>query len=170
MTNIEEQKSLVAYAEKIEGVSKVQQSETVANTLTDLNRLIGIVSAVIIVILICVAVFLISNTVRTGIAVRKEEISIMKLIGATDYFVRAPFIVEGVLIGIIGSAIPLVILHGMYGRIIHRISERFDFLQDMMQFLPAGTVFKVLVPVGLILGIGIGYLGSRVTVHRHINV
>ena len=86
----------------------------VANTLTDFNRLVSIVSAVIIVILICVAVFLISNTVRTGIAVRREEIGIMKMIGATDFFVRAPFIVEGILIGLIGAVIPLCILYAMY--------------------------------------------------------
>ena len=93
MEDISQQSSLVSYLEGLDHVSRVRQSEMVANTLTDFNRLVSIVSAVIILILICVAVFLISNTVRTGIAVRKEEIGIMKVIGATDYFVRAPFIV-----------------------------------------------------------------------------
>ena len=142
----------------------------VANTLTDFNRLVSIVSAVIILILICVAVFLISNTVRTGIAVRKEEIGIMKVIGATDYFIRAPFIVEGILIGLIGAAIPLIILHAMYGRIIEYVANRFGFLNNLLTFLPVDTVFQILLPVGLILGVGIGYIGSRVTVRKHINV
>ena len=170
MEDISQQSSLVSYLEGLDHVSRVRQSEMVANTLTDFNRLVSIVSAVIILILICVAVFLISNTVRTGIAVRKEEIGIMKVIGATDYFVRAPFIVEGILIGLIGAAIPLIILHAMYGRIIEYVANRFGFLNNLLTFLPVDTVFQILLPVGLILGVGIGYIGSRVTVRKHINV
>ena len=162
MEDISQQSSLVSYLEGLDHVSRVRQSEMVANTLTDFNRLVSIVSAVIILILICVAVFLISNTVRTGIAVRKEEIGIMKVIGATDYFVRAPFIVEGILIGLIGAAIPLIILHAMYGRIIEYVANRFGFLNNLLTFLPVDTVFQILLPVGLILGVGIGYIGSRV--------
>ena len=170
MEDISQQSSLVSYLEGLDHVSRVRQSEMVANTLTDFNRLVSIVSAVIILILICVAVFLISNTVRTGIAVRKEEIGIMKVIGATDYFVRAPFIVEGILIGLIGAAIPLIILHAMYGRIIEYVANRFGFPNNLLTFLPVDTVFQILLPVGLILGVGIGYIGSRVTVRKHINV
>ena len=170
MEDISQQSSLVSYLEGLDHVSRVRQSVMVANTLTDFNRLVSIVSAVIILILICVAVFLISNTVRTGIAVRKEEIGIMKVIGATDYFVRAPFIVEGILIGLIGAAIPLIILHAMYGRIIEYVANRFGFLNNLLTFLPVDTVFQILLPVGLILGVGIGYIGSRVTVRKHINV
>ena len=170
MEDISQQSSLVSYLEGLDHVSRVRQSEMVANTLTDFNRLVSIVSAVIILILICVAVFLISNTDRTGIAVRKEEIGIMKVIGATDYFVRAPFIVEGILIGLIGAAIPLIILHAMYGRIIEYVANRFGFLNNLLTFLPVDTVFQILLPVGLILGVGIGYIGSRVTVRKHINV
>ena len=170
MEDISQQSSLVSYLEGLDHVSRVRQSEMVANTLTDFNRLVSIVSAVIILILICVAVFLISNTVRTGIAVRKEEIGIMKVIGATDYFVRAPFIVEGILIGLIGAAIPLIILHAMYGRIIEYVANRFGFLNNLLTFLPVDTVFQILLPVGLILGVGIGYIGRRVTVRKHINV
>lgn len=110
MNDISMQESLVTYLESLEGVKEVKSSDAAANTLTDFNRLIGYVSAGIILILLCVAVFLISNTVTVGIAVRREEIAIMKLIGATDYFVRAPFIVEGILIGVIGSALPLAVL------------------------------------------------------------
>ncbi len=141
-----------------------------ANTLTDFNRLIGYVSAGVILILLCVAVFLISNTVTIGIAVRREEIAIMKLIGATDYFVRAPFIVEGILIGIIGSLLPLLILYRMYRSIISYVGEKFLWLSGMMEFLPVDRVFSTLVPVGLILGVGIGFLGSRLTIRKHLKV
>lgn len=170
MNDISMQKSLVTYIESLDGVKEVKSSDTAANTLTDFNRLLGYVSVGIILILLCVAVFLISNTVTIGIAVRREEIAIMKLIGATDYFVRAPFIVEGILIGMIGSALPLIVLYFMYRRIIVYVGEKFLWLNQMLDFLPVDKVFSTLVPVGLILGVGIGFLGSRMTIRKHLKV
>lgn len=170
MNDISMQEALVTYLESLDGVKEVKSSDIAANTLTDFNRLIGYVSAGIILILLCVAVFLISNTVTIGIAVRREEIAIMKLIGATDYFVRAPFIVEGILIGIIGSALPLSVLYLMYRRIIFYVAEKFRWLSSMLEFLPVDKVFATLVPVGLVLGVGIGFLGSRLTIRKHLKV
>lgn len=154
----------------MDGIREVKQSAVVANTLTDFNKLIGYVSAGIIIILLGVAVFLISNTITVGISVRREEIGIMKLIGATDYFVRAPFVVEGIVIGLIGAAIPLGILYVLYGRIIDYIGEKFSFISNMMKFLPVDEVFHTLVPVALILGVGIGFIGSRITIRKHLKV
>ena len=170
LNDVSMQKALVTYLKGLDGVREVHQSEVAANTLSDLNSLIGYISAGIILILIAVAVFLISNTIRTGISVRREEIAIMKLIGATDYFVRAPFIVEGVMIGLIGSVLPLILLYFVYSSVITYVSEKFVFLSSMLNFLPVGQVFRVLVPVALLLGVGIGFLGSRVTTKRHLNV
>lgn len=170
LNDVSMQDTLVAYLENLDGVREVRRSEIVANTLSDFNRLIGYVSAGIILILLCVAVFLISNTVTVGIAVRKEEIGIMKLIGATDYFVRAPFVVEGILIGLLGSAIPLVLLYGMYSRLIVYIMEKFNFLSSLMKFLPVHTVFRTLTPIALLLGVGIGFLGSFMTIRKHLKV
>ena len=170
MNDISMQKSLVTYLQSLDGVREVKSSDVAANTLTDFNRLIGYISAGVILILLCVAVFLISNTVTVGIAVRKEEIGIMKLIGATDYFVRAPFIVEGILIGLIGSALPLAVLYFMYQSIIVYISEKFHWLSGIMNFLSVDKVFSTLLPVGLLLGVGIGFLGSRFTIRKHLKV
>ena len=170
LNDVSMQDTLVTYLENLDGVREVRRSEIVANTLSDFNRLIGYVSAGIILILLCVAVFLISNPVTVGIAVRKEEIGIMKLIGATDYFVRAPFVVEGILIGLIGSAIPLVLLYGMYSRLIVYIMEKFNFLSSLMKFLPVHTVFRTLTPIALLLGVGIGFLGSFMTIRKHLKV
>lgn len=122
LNDVSMQDSLVTYLESLQGVREVRRSELVANTLSDFNKLIGYVSAGIIMILLCVAIFLISNTVTVGIAVRKEEIGIMKLIGATDFFVRAPFVVEGILIGLIGSALPLLLLYFLYSRLVVYLS------------------------------------------------
>ena len=147
-----------------------KQSAVVANTLTDFNKLIGYVSAGIIIILLGVAVFLISNTITVGISVRREEIGIMKLIGATDYFVRAPFVVEGIVIGLIGAAIPLGILYVLYEKIILYIGDKFKFISNMIQFLSVDQVFHTLVPVALLLGVGIGFIGSRITIRKHLKV
>ena len=170
LKDVSMQQSLVDYLQTIDGVRSVKQSVIVANTLTDFNKLIGYISAGIIVILLGVAVFLISNTITVGISVRREEIGIMKLIGATDFFVRGPFIVEGMIIGLIGAAIPLGILYVLYGKVIVYIADKFRFISNMMNFLPVEEVFHTLVPVALILGVGIGFLGSCITIRKHLKV
>lgn len=170
MNDISMQEALVTYLQSVDGVREVKQSEMVANTLTDFNSLIGYISAGIILILLGVAVFLISNTITVGISVRREEIGIMKLIGATDYFVRAPFVVEGIVIGLIGAAIPLGILYVLYDKVIVYIEEQFTFIGSMMKFLSANEVFHTLVPVALVLGVGIGFIGSKITIRKHLKV
>ena len=170
MNDISMQQTLVTYLQSVDGIREVKQSAVVANTLTDFNKLIGYVSAGIIIILLGVAVFLISNTITVGISVRREEIGIMKLIGATDYFVRAPFVVEGIVIGLIGAAIPLGVLYFMYQKIIVYIAAKFNFIGSMIVFEPVKVVFRTLVPVALILGVGIGFIGSRITIRKHLKV
>ena len=170
LNDVSMQNSLVKYLQSLTGVREVKESAKVANTLTDFNHLLGYVSGGIIIILLGVAIFLISNTVTVGIAVRREEIGIMKLIGATDYLVRAPFVVEGMVIGMIGAAIPLILLYFMYQKIIVYIAEKFNFIGAMINFVSVHTVFKTLVPVAIILGAGIGFLGSRLTIRKHLKV
>ncbi|MCR4693991.1 MAG: permease-like cell division protein FtsX [Pseudobutyrivibrio sp.] len=170
LNDVSMQPTLVKFLEGLDGVRQVNQSEVAAKTLTDINGAITVISLGIIAILLGVSVFLISNTVMVGISVRKEEIAIMKLIGAKDAFVRQPFVVEGILIGFIGSAIPLVLLYFLYGRIIVYMSSEFNFLSSMVTFIPVDVIFKTLIPVSLILGIGIGWLGSRITLHKHLRV
>ena len=170
LNDVSMQDSLVTYIKGLTGVREVKESAKVANTLTDFNKLLGYVSGGIILILLCVAVFLISNTVTVGISVRKEEIAIMKLIGATDFLVRAPFIVEGIVIGLIGAAIPLGVLYFMYQKIIVYIAAKFNFIGSMIVFEPVKVVFRTLIPVGVILGAGIGFIGSQMTIRKHLKV
>ena len=170
MKDISAQADLASYIESIENVRQVNQSVIAANILTDFNRLLAYASIVIMAILLGVAVFLISNTIRVGISVRADEIAIMKLIGAGNLFVRAPFMIEGVVIGLLGSVIPLILLYFLYQRIIAYIMTNFSFLADIMSFLPAGKVFLYLVPIALILGAGIGLLGSALTCRKHLKV
>lgn len=164
------QEDLVKFAEGLPGVREVNKSDVVANTLTSVNILVGSVSVAIIVILLGVSIFLISNTVTMGITVRKEEIAIMKYIGAKDFVVRSPFVIEGLIMGLFGAIIPLALLYVLYDKAVGYILEKFSILRNIIDFLPVGDVYTYLLPIGLILGVGIGFIGSFFTVRRHLKV
>ena len=169
VNRIEDQNAVVEYIKTLEGVRDVSQQQEASATLSTLNRVVGYVSIAIILILLAVSAFLISNTVTVGISVRKE-IGIMKLIGATNLFVRAPFLIEGMLIGLVGAAIPLLLWYMIYGRVISYAMNNFSALTNIMTFLPVNEVFRTLLPVGVLLGIGIGLIGSIFTIRRHLKV
>ena len=164
------QKELVQYARGIDGVRKVNKSDVVADTLSSVNVLVGYVSVAIILILFGVSIFLISNTVTMGITVRKEEIAIMKYIGAKDFVVRSPFIIESLIMGLLGAIIPLALLYALYGKAVQYILSHFAILQNIIDFLPVTSVYKYLLPIGLILGVGMGFIGSFFTVRKHLKV
>ena len=170
MSDVSMQPALVTYLESIDGVRKVNQSAVTAQTLTGVNAIISYVTVGIIGILFAVSIFLISNTVTIGISVRKEEIQVMKYIGATDFFVRAPFVIEGMIIGVIGALIPLAAVYVIYNQAMLYVAERFAYLSQLMQFLEAKTVFANLTPVCLGMGVGIGFIGSFTTVRKHLSV
>ena len=170
MKDISLQASLVEYLNTVPGVRQVNSSQQTADALTGANKLISYVSIGIIGILLAVSIFLISNTVTIGISVRKEEIGIMKYIGATDFFVRAPFVVECLIIGLIGAAIPLGVIYVIYNKALDVILSRFTEIGSILQFLTINDIFKTLVPVSLGIGAGIGFFGSIITVRKHLRV
>ena len=145
-------------------------SEVTADGVAALNSVVSYASIGIIVILLLVSIFLISNTVTMGITVRKEEIAIMKYIGAKDFVVRSPFVIEGLIIGIFGAAIPLVLLYFLYDKAVQYIMVKFSILENIITFLPVSTVYQILLPIGVVMGIGIGFLGSFFTVRKHLKV
>lgn len=170
LSDVSLQSALVTWLESIPEVRKVNYSEVTANTLSGVNMLIAYVSLGIIAILLAVSIFLISNTVAIGISVRKEEINIMKYIGATDFFVRAPFVLEGMLIGLVGALIPLGIIYSLYNYAMTYVIERFTMLSGFLNFLTVDEIFAFLTPVSLVVGVGIGFLGSMTTVRKHLHV
>ena len=170
LNDVSMQGALVTYLESVPGVMEVKRSELTALTLSNANKLIGYISIGIIAILLAVSIFLISNTVTIGITVRKEEISIMKYIGATDFFVRAPFVIEGIIIGLVGAAIPLAFTYFVYNRALNFLKEQFSVLSSLLNFLTIEEIFKNLLPVSLAIGVGIGFLGSFITVRKHLRV
>lgn len=168
--DVSKQASLVEYLESIPDVRKVVRSELAATTLSGVNLMIAYVSAGIILILLAVSVFLISNTVTLGINVRREEINIMKYVGATDFFVRSPFVIEGIVIGLVGAALPLGAIYYLYDLAINYALSEFPMLTNFLAFLPVEAVFKVLVPISLAIGVGIGFFGSYTTTRKHLHV
>ena len=170
LKDISKQAVIVAYIQTMDHVREVSQSEQAAKTLGSINKLVSGISIVIIVILLLISVFLISNTVSVGITVRKDEIGIMKYIGATDAFVRAPFLLEGMVLGVIGAAIPRVILYFAYNSAVTYVLTRFNVLMGVVEFIPVGRIYMTLLPIGLALGIGIGLLGSFWTTRKHLKV
>lgn len=170
LNDVSKQPQLVAWLESLTGVRDVNRSDMTAEILTNVNTLISYVSLAIIVVLLLVSIFLISNTVIVGISVRKEEIAIMRLIGAKDFVVRAPFVIEGILIGIIGSILPLVAIYYLYQIIMDYAAANFAVLSDMLMFMSVQELFRNLVPISVILGVGIGFCGSFFTVRKHLKV
>ena len=170
LNQIEKQTELVNYIQGLDHVREVNQSEQAANTLGSFNKLVSYASIIIIAILLLISVFLISNTVSVGISVRKEEIGIMKYIGATDAFVRAPFVLEGMVLGVIGAAIPLVALYFLYNTAVEFILMKFNVLTGVVDFIPVWQIYQMLLPIGLLLGIGIGFIGSIWTTRKHLRV
>ncbi|MBR0091472.1 MAG: permease-like cell division protein FtsX [Lachnospiraceae bacterium] len=169
LKDVSKQPTLVAYVESITIVRQVNRSESVATTFTALGRMLSIISMAIIGLLIAVSVFLISNTVAIGISVRSEEIGIMKYIGATDFFVRAPFVIEGIIIGLVGSLLPALITYFLYRYAVSYLSTNFSML-NIMSFLPVEAFFGRLLLIMVGVGVGIGFLGSIVTVRKHLRV
>lgn len=170
LSDVSLQPALVTYLEGLEGVRTVNRSEITASTLTGINALIAYISVGIIAILFAVSIFLISNTVTIGISVRKEEITIMKYIGATDFFVRSPFVIEGMLIGVIGALIPIGVIYVLYNKVIEYIMLKFATLSQLLSFVPVEEIFGRLLPISVIMGVGIGFLGSITTVRKHLRV
>ena len=168
LSDVSNQESIVNLIHKIEGVRKINSSNSIAEGLTSFNTLVTYVSVSIIILLLMVSVFLISTAVATGIRVRKDEISIMKYIGATDQFIKLPFIVEGIVIGLVGAIVPLLLLWVIYDKLIRFILEHFSMLSQWLTFVDTVEEFRILIPLSFLVGIGIGFTGSVLSVRKHL--
>lgn len=170
LNDTSKQADLVTYLESVDIVRRINKSELAATTLSGMDSLVGVATIGIIGILLSVSVFLISNTITVGISIRKEEINIMKYIGATDFFVRFPFIIQGILIGLIGAGIPLTAIYFLYNQVIVFVMGYFPSLSTLLGFLDVKVVFDLLLPLNLGVGVGIGFFGSYFTCRKHLNV
>jgi len=150
------------------GIGGILRSAELGRMVGTLSDVVQIITVALVVILGIVAIVIITNTINITVNARRTEINIMKYVGATDWFIRWPFIIEGVLIGLIGSSIPALITWAGHNRVIGALTG----IQDLafIQFLPRYQIFGQLIPFALLLGTIIGIIGSGVSVRRHLKV
>ena len=170
LKNISSQDDMVKYLETLNGVRKVNYSSTAAAGLTSFNRILAMLFGAIIIMLLAVAVFLISNTISVAAEFRKNENKIMRLIGATNFMIRAPFVVEGMMIGLVGAAIPLAEMYFLYLNTVEYVTEKFRLLSGLIRFLPVGQVYPEMAAISLALGGGLGFIVSFMTIRKHLRV
>ena len=170
LKEVKSYKQVVSHLETIDGVRKVRYSEGAAEGMMKINTMGTYLAGGIILILMAVSIFLVSNTVSIGVAVREEEISIMKLIGAANGFIKAPFRAEGMIIGILGSLIPTAIIFAGYEGIINWMNDKFHVVTVFMKFVPIQQIMLYLLPLALLVGIVIGLLGSSITIRKYLKV
>jgi len=155
---------------KYKGIYKIQASQSAADSLAAIKNTIRIIGIILIIVMGIIATGIIINTIKLTVLLRKNEINIMKYVGATDGFIRGPFIVEGLLIGIIGAIIPCIISWIFYGEIVNTMYNEFSIIKRLFEFSPSSEIFSFVIPVSLIIGGGLGALGSITSVRKHLNV
>ncbi|MBQ8540127.1 MAG: permease-like cell division protein FtsX [Clostridia bacterium] len=166
MTDIEQAEALVSTLETIPNIKKVSNRQDVVQRVIDVTDVIKNASLGAMIILLLVAIFIISNTIKLSVFARKDEIHIMKYVGATASFVRQPFLLEGILTGIIGGAISLVLIGFGYTYIIKFMK---DFL-DIFQLIPFAEILPFMVSTTLIFGVLMGAVGSAIALAKHLKV
>lgn len=170
LNDISDQESVADRLEAMDGVRRVRYSSTLAAGFTSVGKMIGLISALIIGVLLAVAVFLISNTISVAAAFRRRENEIMRYIGATNFMIRAPFLVEGLLLGFLGALVPLGGIWVLYEKGMLYLEENYSMITGLVEPLALGTIFPYMTGGALMLGVGIGLLVSFVTIQRHLRV
>ena len=174
MNDINDQNGIVAMLRGLPQVREVNYASNAVSMLRKLNNAVKWLSLIIIGILFAVSVFLISNTINVSAVFRKRENEIMKMIGAKDYMIRSPFVVEGLLIGLLGALIPLLAINAVYSRFSAWFSEQISVLtsgstlKDVFVLVPIADLKPMFLLSGLVLGVGMGYFVSLITINRHL--
>ena len=143
---------------------------SLTNILINVGNAVRIIGMLIIIALSVISVVIIMNTIKLAVYIRKTEIGIMKFVGATDWFIRWPFVIEGMLIGFIGSVIPAGFTMIGYNAIINKIFEVFPIIKQLIEFKPSGEIFVNVFPIAIIVGVFIGTFGSVASVRKYLKV
>ena len=155
---------------EFENVNNIEMRDKTINALVGIANGIRWISAGILVLLIVISIFIIANTIKLTVHARRKEISIMKYVGATNGFIRWPFIVEGILIGIVSAMISILILGVSYNFIVGKIMESSVTSMINITLLQFSDIFGLVVAVYLGLGIGIGCIGSAISMRKYLKV
>lgn len=151
-------------------VKKITSSDDTINALINIANGIRLVTGVILVLLIAISIFIISNTIKLTVHARRKEISIMKYVGATNSFIRSPFVVEGVIIGIISGLFTMLIIAGGYHLVATKIIKVFAELNLGISLLQFNDMALLILIVYMVLGIGIGVIGSMISMKKYLEV
>ncbi|MCC8013856.1 MAG: permease-like cell division protein FtsX [Eubacterium sp.] len=152
------------------GIEKIRHATEEANILVRINTAVRIFSVIVIVILCVISVSIIMNTIRLTVVIRKNEINIMKYVGATDWFIRWPFIIEGMLIGLIGSVIPTVLCFLGYTECLRLVAEKIPVINNIAEFAGVLDVFVIVAPITIAFGVLLGIIGSVSSMRKYLRV
>ena len=170
LTNLEKSEEVKSKIEGFENVKTIEVRDKTINALISVANGVRIISGVILVLLIVISIFIIANTIKLTVHARRKEISIMKYVGATNGFIRWPFIVEGVIIGIVAALLSILVLGVSYNFIIEKITSSDVVTTIGLSLLTFSEVFALVITVYLILGIGIGTIGSMISMRKYLEV
>lgn len=169
LDSLTNQQDVLDNLQGIAGVENIRHGQTETELLMKTNKVFNIASVLIMLVLGIISVMIIINTIRISVVNRRVEINIMKYVGATDWFIRWPFIVEGIIIGLTGALVPVIVGILIYGQIISSIYNYLPVIK-MVQFVQVGTIYRVLLPVAILFGIGLGVVGSSTSIRKHLRV
>lgn len=155
-------------AVKLEGVESTKYYKETVDKLTKVTSFMSVTSVIIMIFLIVVSVVVVSNTIKLTVMNRAKEISIMKYVGATNWFIRGPFLVEGIILGVIASAVSAGIVYLAYSRVVEAIGEKVMTIISS-PLVPAGYLFTNLVIIFLAIGVGIGATGSIISMRKFLD-
>ena len=155
---------------QFDNVRKITSSDETITTLLAVANGIKIVTAVILVLLVIISIFIISNTIKLTVHARRKEISIMKYVGATNSFIRWPFIVEGMIIGVLSSALSIVIIGGAYSILAEQAVNNEFMIKIGLSLLSFKDMISSIIVVYMLLGIGIGAIGSVISMRKYLKV
>lgn len=170
LTDLGKSSEVQAKIKEMQNVKKITSSDETIDMLVRIAKGVKIGSYVIIAALIAISVFIISNTIKLTVYARRKEISIMKYVGATNSFIRWPFVVEGIIIGLISGAISLALVAGLY-MVISQNTTFVGFLSNLgLRLLDFSDMFNLILIIYLVLGVGIGVLGSSLSMRKYLKV
>lgn len=169
MDELENQDAII---KSLEAYDELELSYFQAETpmLVQINKSIRLISIIVIASLTMVGILLMSNTIKLTVYVRRKEINIMKYIGAADWFIRAPFVIEGIIIGLIGGVIPIFVIWSTYTWTVQAISDSFGLIMDSIQLQQISIILSGFIPMCLIIGVSIGTIGSVIAIRKHLQV
>lgn len=170
LDDIAYQEEVVNKIEQIDGVRNIRSSETETQFLVKISSFLSIFGSALIIVLAAISVVIITNTIKLSVFTRRTEISIMKYVGATDWFIRWPFVIEGIIIGIVGAAIPIIIAWPLYNKLVDVIYAQIPMVHSLVSFKFGIDIFSVLLPFALLFGALLGVIGSTISLRKHLNV